>query len=64
MIKQNKKDTFYLCSVIGSLAVDQFNNNQDEYRKVINTIFNEFYKFSENDWKKYYVNICPMCEKD
>ena len=62
MNRTTKKDTFHLLSVIGSLSIEQFNNDQDEYRKVINTIFNEFYKFNQKDWEKYYVNICPMCK--
>ena len=30
-----------LCDVVGSLAIDQF-DNQEEYRAVINEIFYEF----------------------
>ena len=33
--QNNKKDTFYLLSVIGSLSIEQFNNNQEEYRKLL-----------------------------
>ena len=63
MLRTTKRDTFHLMSVIGSLSIEQFDNNQDEYRKVINSIFFEFYKFNQKDWEKYYVNICPMCKE-
>ena len=64
MKRTTKKDTFYLLSVIGSLSIEQFNNDQEEYRKVINKRINEFYKFNQKDWEKYYVKICPMCNEN
>ena len=49
MLRTTKRDTFHLMSVIGSLSIEQFNNDQDEYRKVINSIIIEFYKFNQKD---------------
>ena len=36
-----EEDLYLLCDIVGSLAIDQF-NNQEEYRAVINEIFYEF----------------------
>tara|TARA_R100000482_G_C5040831_1_gene108283 strand:- start:68 stop:250 length:183 start_codon:yes stop_codon:yes gene_type:complete len=38
-----EEDLYLLCDIVGSLAIDQF-NNQEEYRAVINEIFYEWSK--------------------
>ena len=50
----SKKEIFRLNEIVGSLMISQFKGNQEEYRKVINTIFKEFFKLSLKDFKKYY----------
>ena len=38
---KEEEDLALLCDIVGSLAIDQF-DNQEEYRAVINEIFYEF----------------------
>ena len=39
--EKREEELNLLCDVVGSLAIDQF-DNQEEYRAVINEIFYEF----------------------
>ena len=39
--EKKEEELNLLCDVVGSLAIDQF-DNQEEYRAVINEIFYEF----------------------
>ena len=50
----SKKEILKLNEIVGSLMISQFKGNQEKYRKVINTIFKEFFKLSLKDFKKYY----------
>ena len=50
----NKKKIFHLNDIIGSLMINQFKGNQEQYRKVVNTIFKTFFKLKINDFRKYY----------
>jgi len=49
-----KKKIFHLNEIIGSLMINQFKGNQEQYRKVINTVFKTFFKLKIADFRKYY----------
>lgn len=43
-----KEEFNHLAEVVGSLAIDQFNGEQEPYREVIYTIFNSWVEAKEN----------------
>ena len=43
-----KEEFNHLAEVVGSLAIDQFNGEQEPYREVIYTIFNSWIEAKEN----------------
>tara|TARA_R110002051_G_scaffold3811_1_gene20418 strand:+ start:10433 stop:10786 length:354 start_codon:yes stop_codon:yes gene_type:complete len=44
LIKDINKDIERLTEIVGSLMISQFKNDQEQYRKTINTIFYTFFK--------------------
>ena len=55
MKKKGKKEILRLSEIVGSLDISQFKGKtkQNNYRKVINTIFHYFFKLKKKDWIKY-----------